>query len=177
MLRHKREKFLVRIFLPSELRYWLHRNTFLWRIDKRLFSVSRTESYFKMKLSPAVTPRTRLRFLAVSVMFCAIFWFTFLHLKKNWRENCEKKMAYLKVLKLVKNNQSCTVIEERWKITRPPTCRTLQTGWKILKKGMILTRRFAVSFRVLHFLSHGQCSMSVTCHYSKLKLPLKWCIY
>ena len=25
-----------------------------------------------MKLSPAVTPRTRLRFLAVSVMFCAI---------------------------------------------------------------------------------------------------------
>ena len=72
MLRHKREKFLVRIFLPSELRYWLHRNTFLWRIDKRLFSVSRTESSFKMKLSPAVTPRTRLRFLAVSVMFCAI---------------------------------------------------------------------------------------------------------
>ena len=37
-----------------------------------MFSVSRTESYFKMKLSPAVTPRTRLRFLAVSVMFCAI---------------------------------------------------------------------------------------------------------
>ena len=37
-----------------------------------MFSVSRTESSFKMKLSPAVTPRTRLRFLAVSVMFCAI---------------------------------------------------------------------------------------------------------
>ena len=37
-----------------------------------MFSVSRTESSFKMKLSPAVTPRTRLRFVAVSVMFCAI---------------------------------------------------------------------------------------------------------
>ena len=37
-----------------------------------MFSVSRTESSFKMKLSPAVTPRTSLRFLAVSVMFCAI---------------------------------------------------------------------------------------------------------
>ena len=48
------------------------RNNILWRIDKRLFSVSKTESSFKMKLSPAVTPRTSLRFVAVSVMFCAI---------------------------------------------------------------------------------------------------------
>ena len=37
-----------------------------------MFSVSRTESSLKMKLSPAVTPRTRLSFVAVSVMFCAI---------------------------------------------------------------------------------------------------------
>ena len=37
-----------------------------------MFSVSRTESSFKMKLSPAVTPRTSIRFVAVSVMFCAI---------------------------------------------------------------------------------------------------------
>ena len=47
-------------------------NNILWRIDKRLFSVSKTESSFKMNLSPAVTPRTSLRFVAVSVMFCAI---------------------------------------------------------------------------------------------------------
>ena len=46
------------------------RNTFLWRIDKRLFSVSKHLS-FKMKLSPAVTPRSTVRFLAVTVMFCA----------------------------------------------------------------------------------------------------------
>ena len=37
-----------------------------------MFSVSKTKSSFKMKLSPAVTPRTSLRFVAVSVMFCAI---------------------------------------------------------------------------------------------------------
>ena len=37
-----------------------------------MFSVSKTESSFKMKLPPAVTPRTSLRFVAVSVMFCAI---------------------------------------------------------------------------------------------------------
>ena len=37
-----------------------------------MFSVSITESSFKMKLSPAVTPLTSLRFVAVSVMFCAI---------------------------------------------------------------------------------------------------------
>ena len=46
------------------------RNNILWRIDKRLFSVSKDLS-FKMKLSPAVTPRSTVRFLAVTVMFCA----------------------------------------------------------------------------------------------------------
>ena len=37
-----------------------------------MFSVSKTESSFKMKSSPAVTPRTSIRFVAVCVMFCAI---------------------------------------------------------------------------------------------------------
>ena len=46
------------------------RNTFLWRIDKRLFSVSKDLS-FKMKLSLAVTPCSTVRFLALTVMFCA----------------------------------------------------------------------------------------------------------
>ena len=37
-----------------------------------MFSISKTESSFNMKLSPAVTPRNSLRFVVVSVMFCAI---------------------------------------------------------------------------------------------------------
>ena len=37
-----------------------------------MFSVLKTESPSKMKSSPAVTPRTSIRFVAVCVMFCAI---------------------------------------------------------------------------------------------------------
>ena len=37
-----------------------------------MFSVLKTESPSKMKSSPAVIPRTSIRFVAVCVMFCAI---------------------------------------------------------------------------------------------------------
>ena len=64
-----------------------------------------------MKLSISVTPRTSLRFVAVSVMFCAILVDIFALEEKLARKPREEDRV--SEGKLVENNRSCTVIEER----------------------------------------------------------------
>ena len=138
-----------------------------------MFSVSRTESSFKMKSSPAVTPRTSLRFVAVSVMFCAILVHIFAleeKLARKLREEDrvsegtevgEKQSKLYRDRRTVKNNATPNLsdfanrlkdLEERYKLNSAIRC-------------LILSATFSITW---------QCSMSVTCHYAKLKLPLKW---
>ena len=81
-----------------------------------------------MKLSPAVTPRTSLRFVAVSVMFCAILVDTFALEEKLARKPREEDRVSEGTEVGGKQSQLYRDRRTVKMITRPPTCRNLQTG-------------------------------------------------
>ena len=115
-----------------------------------------------MKLSPAVTPRTRLRFLAVSVMFCAILVHIFAleeKLARNLREEDgvsegtevgEKQSKLYRDRRTVKNNATPNLsdfanrlkdLEERYDLNSAIRClissATFSITWAMFNVGYV----------------------------------------
>ena len=115
-----------------------------------------------MKLSPAVTPRTRLRFLAVSVMFCAILVHIFAleeKLARKLREEDgvsegtevgEKQSKLYRDRRTVKNNATPNLsefanrlkdLEERYNLNSAIRClissATFSITWAMFNVGYV----------------------------------------
>ena len=112
-----------------------------------MFSVLKTESPSKMKSSPAVTPRTSISFVAVSVMFCAILVNIFALDEKLARKPREEDRASTEGTEV--GGKQSQLYRDRRTVKNNATSNLLDFANRlklILKKGMILTRRFAISF-------------------------------